>query len=106
MNLEVLSNQLGAVLAAAVKVNPNPDALPGMPTAEKLVNGGAAFIILACVAGALFGIGQWVLGTRHGNVGQADAGKSRVLAAVLGAFAVGALAAIINFFVSAGGQVK
>ena len=93
-------------IAAAINVKPDPNALPGMPTAQKLVNGLAAFIILACVVGALFGIGQWVLGSRTSNFSQADSGKSKVGAAVLGAFGVGAVAAIINFFVTAGGQIK
>ena len=107
MHLPELANVFAAHLAAAaVKVKPDPDALPGMPTAEKLANGLAAFVLLGCLVGALFGIGQWVLGSRTHNVSQADAGKSKFAAAVIGAFGVGALAAIINFFVNAGGQIK
>jgi len=98
------------VIAAAVKhevsVHPNPDALPGMPTAEKLTNGLAAFVLLGCFVGALIGIGQWVLGNRAHNVSQADAGKTKFGAAVIGAFGVGALTTIINFFINAGGQIK
>ena len=107
MHLADLTYAFAAQLAvAAVKVKPDPDALPGMPTAEKLANGLAAFVLLGCLVGALFGIGQWVLGSRTHNVSQADAGKSKFAAAVIGAFGVGALAAIINFFVNAGGQIK
>lgn len=91
---------------AAVSVKPNPTALPGLPAAEKLVNGLAAFILLACVVGALFGIGQWVLGSKSNNYSQADSGRSKVAIAAGGAFLVGALATIINFFESAGGAVK
>ena len=92
--------------SAAVKVNPNSNALPGMPAAEKLVDGLAAFILLGCAVGALLGIGQWVLGSRTNNYSQADSGRSKVAIAAGGAFLVGALAAIINFFVTAGGAVK
>jgi hypothetical protein len=91
---------------AAVSVKPNPTALPGMPAAEKLVDGLAAFVLLGCVAGALIGIAQWVLGSRTSNYSQADSGRNKVGAALLGAFGVGALAAIINFFLAAGSAVK
>jgi hypothetical protein len=105
VHLEPLSELLSRPLLA-VAVNPNPDALPGMPAAQKLVNGLAAAIILACVVGLLIGIGQWVLGSRTSNFSQADSGKSKVGVAVLGAFLTGAAAAIINFFISAGAAVK
>lgn len=97
-------NQLLA--SAAVKVNPNSHGLPGLSAAEKLVDGLAAFVLLGCVAGALLGIAQWVLGSRANNYTQADSGRTKVAIAAGGAFIVGALAAIINFFVTAGGAVK
>lgn len=110
MEFEAITRPAEWILTAAVKqevsVEPNPNALPGMPTAEKLVDGLAAFILLGCVVGALFGIGQWVLGSRSSNYSQVDDGKKKIGAAVLGAFGVGALATVINFFVSAGGQIK
>lgn len=106
MHLIDLSHAFAVQVAAAVSLKPDPNALPGMPTAEKLVDGIAAFVILGCVLGGLFGIGQWVLGSRTSNYSQADSGKSRALSAFLGAFGVGALAAIINFSVNAGGQIK
>jgi hypothetical protein len=106
VHLAAIGHALAVQVAAAVSLKPDPNALPGMPTAEKLVDGIAAFVILGCVLGALFGIGQWVLGSRTSNYSQADSGKSKVGAAVLGAFGVGAMAAIINFFVAAGGQIK
>jgi hypothetical protein len=97
---------LPAQALLAVNVKPNPNALPGSSAAEKLVDGLAYFIILGCIAGALFGIGQWVLGSRTSNYSQSESGRTKVAVAVFGAFLVGALAAIINFFVSAGSAVK
>jgi hypothetical protein len=91
---------------AAVNVKPDPNGLPGMPAATKLVDGLAAFILLACVAGFLLGVGQWVLGSKTSNFSQSDSGKSKVLVSVLGAFGVGAVAAIINFFLNAGTALK
>jgi hypothetical protein len=96
---------LGEALAA-VNVKPDPNGLPGMPAATKLVDGLAAFILLGCVAGFLLGVGQWVMGSRSSNFAQSDSGKSRVLVSVLGAFGVGAVAAIINFFLTAGTALK
>lgn len=97
---------LTAAAKSEVTVNPNPDALPGMSEATKLIDGLAAAVLLACVAGFLLGVGQWVLGSKTSNFSQADSGRSKVLVSVLGAFGVGAVAAIINFFLSAGGAVK
>lgn len=97
------------LLAAAkseVAVNPDPNGLPGMPEATKLINGLAAAVLLACVAGLLLGIAQWVLGSKTSNFSQADSGRSKVLVSLLGAFGVGAAAAVINFFLSAGSAVK
>lgn len=105
MQVQTLSHLLSGLQLAAVNVKPDPHALPGGPTAETLVDGLAYFILIACAAGGLLGIGQWVFGSRSSNYSQADSGKSKVIAAVLGAFGVGALAAIINFFVSAGSTV-
>ncbi len=91
---------------AAIAIKPDPTALPGGGEAQKLINGGTYFVLLACVAGALLGLGQWALGSRTSNYSQADSGKSKVVACIVAAFLTGALGAIINFFVSAGGAVK
>jgi hypothetical protein len=91
---------------AAIAIKPDPTALPGGSEAQKLINGGTYFVLLACVAGALLGLGQWALGSRTSNYSQADNGKSKVVACIVAAFLTGALGAIINFFVSAGGAVK
>lgn len=92
--------------AAKVSVNPNPDGLPGLDVAQKLVNGIAGAVMLACAFGFLWGAGQWAVGTRSHNYGQASDGKGRMLAALAGAFATGAAAAVINFFFSAGSEVS
>jgi hypothetical protein len=93
------------LLAGAVQINPNLNAGPGGATLERMVNWLAGVMLLACAAGALLGIGQWVLGSRGNNVGQVDAGRTKVAIAAIGAFLVGALPAIINFFESLGGAV-
>jgi hypothetical protein len=106
--LATLYKAQALVLAAAnkIEIKPNDRGLPGLGAAEKLVGGLAKYVLLACLAGALLGIGQWVLGSRTNNYSQADSGRTKVLIAAGGAFLVGALSAILNFFVAAGGGVE
>jgi type IV secretory pathway TrbD component len=66
---------LVAAAKSEVAVNPDPNGLPGMPEATRLVNGLAAAVLLACVAGFLLGVGQWVLGSKTSNFSQADSGR-------------------------------
>ncbi len=90
---------------AAVSVNPNPGGLPGGDAAQKLINGAAAFGLMACVGAVLWGAAQWGFGSRSNNYSQADDGKMRMLKGVGGAFGIGAAAAVINFFFDAGTAV-
>ena len=90
---------------AAVSVKPNPNGLPGTSALEKLINGLAAVALLGCVAGVLIGAAQWALGCKSNNYSHASDGKSKVLYGLIGAFVVGAAAAIINFFYSSGSAV-
>jgi hypothetical protein len=94
-----------AEIVAAVNVSPNPSGIPGGDAAQKLINGGAAFALMACVAVFLVGGAQWGWGKNAGNYSQADDGKSRMLKGAGGAFAIGAAAAVINFFFNAGSAV-
>ena len=91
--------------AAKVSVNPNSNGLPGGPAAQKILNGAAAFGLLACVGVVIWGAAQWGLGSRSNNYAQADDGKTRRLKGAGGAFGIGAAAAIINFFFDAGSAV-
>lgn len=94
-----------SLAADAVHLHPDSKALPGVPTGEKLVNGLAALVLVGLVGGALLGLAQWGLGSHGNNVGAAQSGKKKFGVCIGGAFAVGALAAIINFAVQAGGTV-
>ncbi len=91
---------------ANVSVKPNPHALPGTSAIEKLIDGLAAFALLACVGGVLIGAAQWALGSKSGNYSHASDGRSKVMYGLLGAFVIGAAAAIINFFYSSGSAVR
>lgn len=92
-------------LTAAVSVKPNPNGLPGASALQKLLDGVAALSLLACAGAILLGAAQWGLGNRSHNYSQASDGKARMLYGVAGAFAIGAAAAVINFFYSSGAAV-
>jgi len=94
------------LLVGAVKIDPNLNAGPGGPTLERLLDWAAALALLACAAGALFGIGQWVLGSQSSRASQVDSGKHHVFVALGCAFLIGALPAFINFLDGLGGTVK
>jgi Family of unknown function (DUF6112) len=102
--LQLASLGLLEVLAA-VNVSPNPSGIPGGDAAQKLLNGAAAFGLLACVGTVILGAAQWGFGSRSSNYSQADDGKTRMLKGVGGAFGIGAAAALINFFFNAGSAV-
>lgn len=92
-------------LLASVSVSPNPSGIPGGAAAQKILNGAAAFGLLACVGAVILGAAQWGFGSHSNNVSHADDGKRRMLKGVGGAFGIGAAAALINFFFDAGTAV-
>jgi hypothetical protein len=95
------------LLQAATKVSVRPDsgALPGGDALQTLLNGAAGFGLMYCAGKLILGAAQWSFGTRNSNYGQASEGKDRMLGGVGGAFAIGAAAAVINFFFNAGSTV-
>jgi len=92
--------------AEKVTVNPNPDNLPGAGVLQKFLNGGAGLALMACVGAFMLGAAQWGFGSRSQNYSQAADGKEKMLKSLGGAFAVGAVAAVINFFYQAGTGVS
>lgn len=104
--LAALAKAQLAIESAAVNVKPNPNGLPGTDALEKLIGGLAALALLACLAGVMIGGAQWALGSRSNNYSHTSDGKSKVLYGFLGAFVIGAGAALINFFYTAGSAVK
>ena len=95
-----------ALEGAIVNVKPNPNGGPGTPALEKLVDWLASIALLGCAAGLLIGAAQWALGSRGGNYSHTSDGKSKVMYSLLGAFLVGAGAALVNFFYTSGTAVK
>lgn len=103
---EHLPDPLSIIARAAIDISPNSNGLPGFSTAERLLGGGAKYVLLACFAGGLWGVAQWVLGTRHGHGEGASAGRAKIGIALGGVFLVGALPALLNFFEGIGKTVK
>jgi hypothetical protein len=100
----VLENFQFHLLTAAekVKVNPDPGGLPGSDAFQKLLNGAAALALLACVGAFVIGAAQWGFGSRSQNYSQATDGRERMLKSLGGAFGIGAVSAVVNFFYTAG----
>jgi hypothetical protein len=90
---------------ADVHLKPDPNALPGMPTGQKLANGLAYGVTLCFLVAALVGLGQWAFHSHHNSPGGAQSGRKRFGICLLCAFAVGALPTLINFAVESGGTV-
>ena len=90
----------------AVNVNPDMSGLPGGDALQKIVDGIAAFGLLACAAAVIIGGAAWGLGHQTANYQYTSGGKRGVLGGITGAFVIGASAAIINFFFAAGHGIK
>jgi hypothetical protein len=67
-----------------------------------LVNGLAAYAVIAAVAAVLLGGIAWALGERMGLERASSVGKSGVIAGFGLAFLVGAAAAFVEFFLETG----
>src|ERR1700759_5195706 len=89
----------------SVKVNPDPNALPGSPQLQQLIDGLAFWVLLAVLAGALIGAAVWALGSPSNNHHWAARGRTGTLVSLVCAAAIGAAAPMINFFVDLGRQV-
>jgi hypothetical protein len=90
------------VLLASIQVNPDDSKAPGINALKDLVNGLAAYAIIAAVASVLLGGIAWALGERMGLDRASSLGKSGVLAGFGLAFLVGAAAAFVTFFLKTG----
>ncbi len=86
----------------SITVNPDGSKAPGLNALQDLVNGLAAYAVIAAVAAVLLGGIAWALGERMGLERASSVGKSGVIAGFGLAFLVGAAAAFVNFFLNTG----
>ena len=85
------------LLLAQVKLNPDPDNLPGGSVLSNLTDGIAGFALIFCLIGLVVGAGMWALGSNSSNYNQTLVGKRAVVICALSALLIGGAAAIINF---------
>ena len=75
---------------------------PGASGLRHGINVAAFYALIACAVGGLGSIATWAAGNGLHVQHLASGGKVGLIVAVLAAFAVGALAALINFFFGIG----
>ena len=89
-----------------VKVNPKASGLPGSQVLQSLVDGLAFWALLACLAGMVVAAAVWAFASHSNNHHYSASGRRGLLVSALAALAVGASAAIVNFFAAAGDKVR
>jgi hypothetical protein len=86
------------LLLAAFSLKIRPDtAAPGAAGLQHAINVTAFYALISCAVGGLASIATWAAGNGLHVQHLASGGKVGLIVAVLAAFAVGALAALINF---------
>jgi Family of unknown function (DUF6112)/TrbC/VIRB2 pilin len=96
---------VGATLAYSLQVTPDPSKLPGSTALQNLVDGIAGFVIALLAIALMAGAAAWALGHHSGNYRASEAGKMAIITSLVGSFVVGGAAALVNWFVSAGGGI-
>jgi hypothetical protein len=96
---------LGAILAYDLQINPDPSGVPGTQAFQRLLNGMAVYVIGALGMALMAGGAAWAFGHHSGNCRASEAGKMAIISSLVGAFVVGGAAALVNFFVHAGGGI-
>ena len=110
MTIDAATAKVVVILAQApaptprttIEVNPDGSNAPGLNSLQDLVNGLAAYAVIAAVAAVLLGGIAWALGERMGLERASSVGKSGVIAGFGLAFLVGAAAAFVTFFLETG----
>jgi hypothetical protein len=103
---EMLLALLGAAPVGPVgPVSPN-QSLPGSAEIASLINGGAGWALLACVAAMVVGGGIWAWAQKAGAFQRIHVAQLFVLGGMIGSLVVGAASVLVNFGYSAGASFK
>ena len=86
-------------------MGPDPGALPGSGTFEKLARGLEWWALALALAGLVVGAATWALGSHSQNFHQSVTARRAVLVSGLAALVIGAGPAIISFFFHSGASV-
>jgi hypothetical protein len=89
-----------------VQVDPKASGLPGSDVLQQLVDGLAFWALLACLAAMIVGAAVWAFSSHSNNHHYAASGRRGLLVSAVAALAIGASAAIVNFFAEAGDKVR
>jgi hypothetical protein len=106
--VRVMLSRISPVLAAVrdVNVNPRSSGLPGSGVLQDLVDGLAFWGLLACLAGIIIAAAVWAFAAHSNNHHYSASGRRGLLISAVAALAIGASAAIVNFFAEAGDKVR
>jgi hypothetical protein len=94
------------MLFASVTLSPSTSDLPGGAVLQNLVNGVAAWALIAALAALLIGAAMWAVGHHTQNMQTSQSGRRAVVTSLVAAILLGAAPALINFFFSTGATVK
>jgi hypothetical protein len=96
-----------AVLAAKnVSVDPKAGGLPGSKVLQQLIDGLAFWALLGCLAAVILSAAVWAFAAHSSNHHYSANGRRGLLVSAAAALAIGASAALVNFFVDLGEKVK
>ncbi len=96
-------HQVWLLAAGGFHLSITPDTgAPGAQGQQHRINVAAFYALIACAVGGLASIATWAAGNGLHVQHLASGGKVGLIVSVLAAFAVGALAALINFFFGIG----
>ena len=96
-------HQFWLLAAGGFHLSITPDTgAPGAQGLQHGINVAAFYALIACAVGGLASIATWAAGNGLHVQHLASGGKVGLIVSVLAAFAVGALAALINFFFGIG----
>ena len=87
-------------------VNPTSSGLPGSSVLQDLVDGLAFWALLACLTGIIVAAAVWAFAAHSNNHHYSANGRRGLLVSAVAALAIGASAALVNFFAEAGDKVK
>jgi hypothetical protein len=94
------------IAAKDVRVDPKAGGLPGSNVLQQLIDGLAFWALLACLTGVIVSAAIWAFAAHSSNHHQSANGRRGLLVSAAAALAVGASAALVNFFAEAGEKVR
>jgi hypothetical protein len=100
--------QATALLAQVrdVNVTPRASGLPGSRVLQDIVDGLAFWALLGCLAAMIAAAAIWAFAAHSNNHHYSANGRRGLLVSAMAALAIGASAAIVNFFAEAGDKVR